>query len=182
MKKSNLLHVQHKTYFSPQVENGKDQGKWLLYLTDHPLLRNGRGDCYLPPGVRANPLNLTSAGGNGAGMGVFGDSVAARRHAVSPSPPSLSQKSLPKLAEDGKKERGRREIEKVIPARTVSSGPGGQEESVVTLDCDRGTAKCLRITCQIFALPARASATIEVRSRLWNSTMQVRTYFFRVKN
>ena len=28
-----------------QVENGRPQGKWLLYLTEHPLLKNGRPDC-----------------------------------------------------------------------------------------------------------------------------------------
>ena len=36
------------------------QGKWLLYLTDHPVLKNGRGHCTLPPGHRPNPLNLTN--------------------------------------------------------------------------------------------------------------------------
>ena len=166
-----------------QVENGKPQGKWLLYLTEHPLLKNGRGDCYLPPGWRANELNLTS--------GVH-DGITARHAAFPPqnlvfkesqddrfaeadmlkqekTQDSLSDSGINDLNHNNKKVF-RREVEKVIPPRLVPDSTGG-ERRVVTLDCDRGTAKCMRITCQIFALQAKASASIEVRARLWNSTL-----------
>merc|ERR1719270_1175517 len=43
-----------------QVENGREQGKWLLYLTSLPLVKNGAGSCRLPPGHFPNPLNLSS--------------------------------------------------------------------------------------------------------------------------
>jgi len=52
-------------------------------------------------------------------------------------------------------------------------GAGGEEQGdlVVRLDCDRGTAKCLTITCQVYNLQARDNVVVEVRSRLWNSTL-----------
>merc|ERR1719422_2193555 len=43
-----------------QVENHKPQGKWLLYLTGHPVVKNGAGSCRLPTGFSPNPLNLNS--------------------------------------------------------------------------------------------------------------------------
>ena len=57
----------------------------------------------------------------------------------------------------------------IVPHRATDSH--GNEILEVTMDCDLGTAKCLKITCQVFALKAGASATVEVRSRLWNSTL-----------
>merc|ERR1712240_956335 len=35
----------------------------------------------------------------------------------------------------------------------------------------RGTAKCLAITCQVYGVRANTSFTVEVKSRLWNSTL-----------
>ncbi len=136
-----------------QVENGKAQGKWLLYLTEHPLLRNGRGDCVLPHGHAANPLNLTPNNNNNNNRS--GTVVTAAGSASLPS----SKKT-------------RREVERVIRPHVSADGLTRS----VTLDCDRGTAKCLHITCQIFSLPANVSATIVVRGRLWNATL-VEDYF-----
>ncbi|XP_059094879.1 integrin alpha-PS1-like isoform X2 [Tigriopus californicus] len=168
-----------------QVENGKAQGKWLLYLTDHPSLRNGRGDCVLPSGFAANPLNYTAGHdgitarhtlghtppanfvmkpGNGSDYEDFFQSSAARDSSLGdPDLKAMMQKL---------KSKQKREVEQVILPRVLPGlGPNGGDLKVVTLDCDRGTAKCLRITCQIYNMPAGVPATIEVRSRLWNSTL-----------
>ena len=166
-----------------QVENGKSQGKWLLYLTEHPLLKNGRGDCTLPKGLTANPLNLT---------GGLHDGITAR-HAEPPLPPaeqlhsgesnlvldnfealyvSPEAKNLQASADGGSRKRVRREVEKVVlPHKALANDGSGKEVNVVTFDCDRGTAKCMTITCQIYNLPAKVPSTIEIRSRLWNSTL-----------
>ncbi len=158
-----------------QVQSGKPQGKWLLYLTEHPLLRNGRGDCFLPAGVSANPLNLTSSA-SAVKDGIIARHVSALREeeeegkSVRDVSSSSEDDGSSDLSGGGGLKRTRREVEMVIPAQTVT-GPDGSRTSVVRLDCDRGTAKCLRITCQIFALPAHSSATLVVRSRLWNSTL-----------
>ena len=85
-----------------QVENGRRQGKWLLYLTDHPQLKNGRGDCFLPPGYQANPLNLTAGH----------DGITARHVSL-----SLKAQEEMLMQESGNnllfRDRPRREIEKV---------------------------------------------------------------------
>ena len=156
-----------------QVENGKSQGKWLLYLTDHPLLKNGRGDCVLPRGYRANPLNLT-------GGSVFQDGGISARHApetslVMPKEEFMSRRDEEAtfkvhLGQQHQEVRPKREVEKVISPQELRLDDD-KTLNVVTFDCDRGTAKCLRINCQIFNLAADKSATIEIRSRVWNSTL-----------
>jgi len=128
-----------------QVENGREQGKWLLYLTSLPLVRNGAGSCRLPPGHQPNPLSLTTKG-------------EARHKARS---------KAEEKEEVGK--RAKREVERVVPAEQVVEE--GELRRVVRLDCNRGTAKCLAITCQVYGVRANTSFTVEVKSRLWNSTL-----------
>ena len=43
--------------------------------------------------------------------------------------------------------RAKREVERVVPAQEVVEE--GELRRVVRLDCNRGTAKCLTITCQV---------------------------------
>ena len=43
--------------------------------------------------------------------------------------------------------RVKREVERVVPAQEVVED--GELRRVVRLDCNRGTAKCLTITCQV---------------------------------
>ena len=63
-------------------------------------------------------------------------------------------------------------VEKVVAPRTIKNYEGrGRDLQVITLDCDRGTAKCLDIRCDVYNLPVRVPATVEIRARLWNSTL-----------
>ena len=101
----------------------------------------GAGSCRLPAGHPPNPLNLTTRAELGARGG--GREVGAPR--------------------------ARREVERVVPAVEVVEE--GRVRRVVRLDCDRGTAKCLAITCQVYGVRADTSFTIEVRARLWNATL-----------
>jgi len=152
-----------------QVENMKPQGKWLLYLTDHPLLKNGKGDCTVPTGMRPNPLNLTSKSEH-------------FKHRQTGPPSNMLLPSFDQLIAErfqakpyaGNGRRRRREVEHVVaPVQVKGSDPTLSEnnEMVIRLDCDRGTAKCLTITCQVYNLPARDSVTVDIRSRLWNATL-----------
>ena len=148
-----------------QVENGAvDQGKWLLYLSEHPTLKNGRGFCQIStPGITANPLNLTSTLPEryiSGGGGIRHDNSGHRMQAASSSP-LLHQRV----------NRDAVWVEKVVAPRTVPNSKGGRDLQVVTLDCDRGTARCVEIRCDVYNLPVQVSATIEVRSRLWNGTL-----------
>ena len=144
-----------------QVENNRAQGKWLLYLTSHPLVKNGAGSCRLPPGHFPNPLNLSAP------------NEPTPRQAKS-GPDNLWAPNSEPLLPAGPAEylagRVRREVEQIVaPVREGGGGETGQ--LVVRLDCDRGTAKCLPITCQVYNLKANNSFTIEVKSRLWNATL-----------
>uniref|UniRef100_A0A0N5AE12 Integrin_alpha2 domain-containing protein n=1 Tax=Syphacia muris TaxID=451379 RepID=A0A0N5AE12_9BILA len=53
--------------------------------------------------------------------------------------------------------------------RQFRSG-GKHDERVATVNCAEKTAKCFKIKCDIDFLSEHATATIEVRARLWNST------------
>ena len=186
-----------------QVENYKPQGKWLLYLTEHPYLKNGRGDCTVPAGYPPNPLNLTRkleaknrVGGyntvdrsldiNNAYYSDISDNSnmyynSAQR--LFQSSQDLNQSEVDQFHDQQQeRRRARREIEHIVAAQRVwrvgDSGSGDGDDTVdddsqlvVKLDCDRGTAKCLTITCQVYNLPARDSVTVEIKARLWNSTL-----------
>ena len=156
-----------------QVENNKPQGKWLLYLTEHPLLRNGRGDCSLPPGFKPNPLNLTSkseSSGYRESRSGRGNAKEFKNSQIDIFIDEKFQSELDLLSET--KVRRRREIEHIVaPLRIRGSNPEDPGELVVRLDCELGTAKCITVTCQVYNLAARDSITLEIRSRLWNSTL-----------
>ena len=165
-----------------QVENGKRQGKWLLYLVDHPLLKNGRGDCVLPPGYRANPLNLTTVHNGIIARHapdmphnvVYKESDFTERYTSESAGDTLEDQDLRSmmrsLTSRERPRKAKREVEQVILPHIIKDELG-KDMKVVTLDCDRGSAKCLKVTCQIYNLPAKMPATIEIRSRVWNSTL-----------
>ena len=167
-----------------QVENNKPQGKWLLYLTSHPVVKNGAGSCRLPPGYFPNPLNLSSYNEMESVQ-----SAQLRQPNLEPDnlwhPDSeLLESGLESNAEKYRpgeppeylagSSRSKREVERIVSPLVVRSDPGDPDDPgqlVVRLDCDRGTAKCLPITCQIYNLKANNSFTIEIKSRLWNATL-----------
>ena len=141
-----------------QVENGAaEHGKWLLYLSEHPTLKNGRGVCFLPPGITANPLNLTSTLPEKY-INNYDKYDNSGLHRTA---------SLPRRRVN----RDAVWVEKVVAPRTIPHSQGGRDLQVITLDCDRGTARCVEIRCDVYNLPVQVSATIEVRSRLWNGTL-----------
>lgn len=155
-----------------QVENNKAQGKWLLYLTEHPQLKNGKGDCTVPAGLRPNPLNLTSKSEHQAHPRAYkaDPTLGGDINQIDIFIAERFQSEL--SSESSLRRRRRREVEQVVaPLRVKGSAPGEPGELVVRLDCDRGTAKCLTVTCQVYNLAARGSVTLEIRSRLWNSTL-----------
>ena len=84
------------------------------------MLFSGAGSCRLPPGHLPNPLNLTTKGeGRYKTRARVEEEVAGRV---------------------------KREVVRVVPAQEVVED--GELRRVVRLDCNRGTVKCLTITCQ----------------------------------
>ena len=133
-----------------QVENHKPQGKWLLYLTEHPMV-NGNGDCIIT-GQHHNPLNYSESKTQ--------ESRRSRSHGNH------------SLENSDNVRKVKREVEQIVaPQRIVSQDPETPDQFHVHLDCHRGTAKCLDIVCQIYNLRSKGSVRIDIRSRLWNSTL-----------
>ena len=160
-----------------QVENHKPQGKWLLYLTGHPVVKNGAGSCRLPTGYAPNPLNLNSTQSEESNSrqpksgpenlllpySELLDVHNAEKYQSPAEPPEYST---------GETSRVRREVEQIVsPLRVRGEDPNDPGQLVVRLDCDMGTAKCITVTCQIYNLKANNSFTIEIKSRLWNATL-----------
>jgi hypothetical protein len=46
----------------------------------------------------------------------------------------------------------------------------GKRTDIVTMDCNKSTAKCIKINCKIYNMQRKSEVYIHVRSRLWNST------------
>ncbi|XP_041478553.1 integrin alpha-6-like isoform X2 [Lytechinus variegatus] len=123
-------------------------GKWLLYLTEMPFVKDNKGSCNVTPAVYVNELGLRPKNGGVAYTPVGPDSGAAE---------------VPQS-------RKRRQAE----AEAVSSG--GETTTArkdITLDCTQGNAQCLTIYCDLDPLtkePDMNQVVIIVRSRIWNST------------
>ena len=66
----------------------------------------------------------------------------------------------------GSKSRPKREI--VVAPEEIKED--GKTLNIVTMDCLRKTAKCLKFSCYLSDLKADQTAVIKIRARLWNST------------
>ncbi|XP_067003096.1 integrin alpha-PS1 isoform X2 [Anabrus simplex] len=125
-----------------QVGNNKPQGKWLLYLTELPVVDAlGGGMCYMESG-QVNPLGLEDV-------------------------PSQEEEEG---EEELSARRSKRDTEMVIIPEVITDKDGRQRK-IVTMSCLVGSAKCIRIRCVIRELQIRQEATIVVKARLWNSTL-----------
>jgi len=148
-----------------QVENGKPVGKWLLYMDETPKV-DGDGECFMDP-KQVNVLDLPK-----------------RPNFVEPPIEDFSRfAAVPTLSDvsdvnDVENEvdvtnstrRRRRQSGVVIMPEAITDNEG-RTRQVVTLDCERGTAKCFKFRCNIRNLPRKQSAVIKIRARLWNATL-----------
>ena len=145
-----------------QVENGKPVGKWLLYMDETPKVE-GDGECLMDP-RQVNVLDLPK-----------------RPNFIEPpiedfsrfaAVPTLSDVDSSEIEVDFSNSTRRRKRQAgviILPeANTVNEGKTRQ---VVTLDCERGTAKCFKFRCNIRNLQRKQSAVIKIRARLWNTTL-----------
>ncbi|XP_050701483.1 integrin alpha-PS1-like isoform X4 [Eriocheir sinensis] len=68
--------------------------------------------------------------------------------------------------------RAKREKELIIKPQAVTDEKTGKTMQVVNLQCDGpATAKCFAFRCNIRHLGARRTASIHIKSRLWNATL-----------
>lgn len=66
--------------------------------------------------------------------------------------------------------RRRRDAEYVVTPQ-IMMGADGKNRKIVTMDCAQNTAKCVQITCDFQNVGKGFEATIQIKSRLWNSTL-----------
>ena len=124
-----------------QVENNKPQGKWLLYLTSHPVVKNGAGSCRLPSGYFPNPLNLSSHLDSLESHSMR-QQKSGPENLWTPSGELLGEANAEKYqtpTEQGEYlARTKREVEQIVsPMLVKSDDPNDPGQLVVSLDCDR---------------------------------------------
>ncbi|XP_017140366.1 integrin alpha-PS1 isoform X2 [Drosophila miranda] len=166
-----IIHWPWSLYSDP--ERGHTD-LYLLYLEQMPTVEIGVGECHVAPEY-VNPLKLASGSQESASgflgapatlMMVHGRSQLNKNQTHSThSTHSRQQRST--------LERVTR-LERLIyepEAAGMGSSGSGKKQDIVELDCNKGTARCIRIECDIYNMPARSEAQVMVKARLWNSTL-----------
>ncbi|KAK2711876.1 hypothetical protein QYM36_012860 [Artemia franciscana] len=144
-----------------QAENHKEQGKWLLYMEEKPFV-DGDGECLMDPG-QVNNLKLKRRPG--------AVETPLEHLILQDSPaPLIDFVNATESGDSSLNKRRRRDLEEVVRAEAIVD-KDGTTRHVVTMDCDKGTAKCFKFRCNVRNLQRRQSAVIKIRARLWNSTL-----------
>lgn len=140
-----------------QVASNRDEGKWLLYLEDVPEIEVVHSDSKPTCKVQGvNVLNLTRR---------FDTQDLAPDNLM--MPPRLDPNFTPTPPNFS---RRKREAEYVIPPE-IMTGKDGKNRKIVTMDCMKKTAKCVKIICEFENVGKGFDASIVIKSRLWNSTL-----------
>ncbi|KAG5899741.1 hypothetical protein JTB14_006079 [Gonioctena quinquepunctata] len=140
-----------------QVSPGRGEisrpGKWLLYLESDPLVHGIgiEGYCEILGGEKFNELNLNMSK----------PGIEEPENLVLPTEFLMSTETTP--------HRKKRSVNYVIPSQMTERN--GQKRKIVIMDCSTGTAKCIDIACTIKRLTKGNQAEIDIRSRIWNSTL-----------
>uniref|UniRef100_A0A336MNG2 CSON003849 protein n=1 Tax=Culicoides sonorensis TaxID=179676 RepID=A0A336MNG2_CULSO len=173
-----------------QVANDKEQGKWLLYPENVPQIEGGNGGtCSIIGSGSVNLLNLElkptaimsqlvnepeeAPESLRQRVNVRNKTITESRYQEKVS--SSSSSSSTSIKEESSSSsstlnRVRRDMAKVVkPEKLIDSN--GNAKDVVTMDCERGTAKCIKFKCVIFNLQNKKEAFIRMKARLWNSTL-----------
>ncbi|XP_055910132.1 integrin alpha-PS1 isoform X2 [Eupeodes corollae] len=165
-------------YWPHQVANDKKQGKWLLYLEDLPIIEGAlQGECTVGPDM-VNPLKLprkAKASMTHEDLLHIPEPYMLRptnkshyynRHTYFDKTESFEKLST---SSDGHLNRVRRDRAKIIRAEKLTD-KDGKKHDVVVMDCDKATAFCIKINCELYNMPQKTEAYVHVKARLWNST------------
>ncbi|EEC08879.1 integrin alpha-ps, putative [Ixodes scapularis] len=142
-----------------EAENEQKHGKYLLYMTEEPKVV-GDGECRMLEG-QVNPLGLKVSSSSCKKLfectNLNCSLISFPPFQHRPAPASLSRS------------RSREKREVVITPEEVRLE--GKTVRLVTMKCDRGSAKCFKFRCTIRNLKKQLSATITINARLWNATL-----------
>ncbi|XP_037937468.1 integrin alpha-PS1 isoform X2 [Teleopsis dalmanni] len=168
-------------YWPYQLYNEQNkQEKWLLYLESIPIIENVRqGECFVPPEY-VNPLKLTSKSNTNLLM----DTLLLGPAAFMMRPTNKTQfSSRSRLVQSEKYTSSKRSttanrvrrdmLTRIIrPERFMDARDSrDKKRDIVELDCNKATASCIKIRCEIYNMAAKSEVNIHIRARLWNSTL-----------
>lgn len=181
--------LQLTIYWPHQLYSGKDKrDKWLLYLEEMPTIENiGHAECFVPSEyVNALKLSTRFKSKSPLMMDMMDDLLLG-----APAPymmrPMLNNRSQPFIGH-----RGYNQIEKstyqkstflnrlrrdtlsriIRPERFMDfRETKNKKRDIVELDCNKATANCTKIQCDLYDLPPNTEAYIHIKARLWNSTL-----------
>lgn len=190
--------VQLTIYWPHQLYSEKDnRDKWLLYLEEMPTIENiGHAECFVPPEY-INSLKLTKKykshfrsmedyllGPAPYMMRPLNRSQSFFHRNYAQLEKSLYNKhSIDTTASTGKTRhqtpatflnRLRRDtLSRIIrPERFMDfRETKNKKRDIVELDCNKATANCTKIQCELYDFPPNTEAYIHIKARLWNSTL-----------
>ncbi|XP_050311536.1 integrin alpha-PS1 [Anthonomus grandis grandis] len=156
-----------------QVRPGKEgqQGKWLLYLESMPKIVE-YGVSHFGGDQRGPPVFCTVDDAenviNPLGLQTLTDSSETEEPANLKLPQGFQSENDTADTSQRRRRRRRRDVEYVVPAQEIRKE--GIKRRVVIMNC-QGSARCANINCYIRGQKKKSQITIEVRSRIWNSTL-----------
>ncbi|XP_034662240.1 integrin alpha-PS1 isoform X1 [Drosophila subobscura] len=165
-----VIHWPWSLYSDPE-RGHKDQ--YLLYLEQTPTVEIGLGECHVAPEY-VNPLKLDS----GSQESMLAQLGAPATLKMWPMRSRQQQNKNQSQATHSRQQRST--LERVTRLERLTYEPelagigasgSGKKQDIVELDCNKGTARCIRIECDIYNMPARSEAQVMVKARLWNSTL-----------
>ncbi|XP_060521290.1 integrin alpha-PS1-like isoform X2 [Cylas formicarius] len=147
------LHIRWP--YQVRAANEGDEGKWLLYLEGIPTVSGFgvTGLCEVEDESVINPLNLT----------LLNPPTDEPENLLLPQEIFYDNETSSTLR------RRRRDVEYVVQPQEITKG--GIKRRITALNCIARTAKCANIVCYIRKLKKQHQAYIEIRSRIWNSTL-----------
>lgn len=178
-------------YWPHQLYSEKDKReKWLLYLEEMPTIENiERAECFVPP-ESINSLKLTNRYKNR--FNPLDDILLLGPAPYMMRPMNRSQSFLHRSQAHLEKSlllhnkptnnqspstflnRLRRDtLTRIIrPERFLDfRETKNKKRDIVELDCNKATATCMNIQCELYDLPPNTEAYIHIKARLWNSTL-----------
>ncbi|XP_037816674.1 integrin alpha-PS1 isoform X1 [Lucilia sericata] len=175
--------VQLTIYWPYQVFSEKDKrDKWLFYLEEMPVIENARqGECFVPSEY-INPLKLTTKSKSShivddlllgpapfmmrpMNKSHFGHRSFMEKSSYSKQVNTEETSSLNRLRRDT--------LTRIIrPERFMDIRDNkNKKRDIVELDCNKATANCIKIQCEVYNVPPGAEIYVYVKARLWNSTL-----------
>ncbi|XP_036318657.1 integrin alpha-PS1 isoform X3 [Rhagoletis pomonella] len=188
-------------YWPHQLTSEKSKkDKWLLYIEAMPIVENVElSECFVAPEY-VNPLKLASKTKSDELFDTLLMAPAPymmrptnktqyfNRYSTYSEKSVYTKQKAPQRPglydaddddDDDDEERylnrvRRNTIERIIrPERFMDIGGEhtNRKRDIVELDCNKATASCVKIQCDIYNMPAKTEAYVHIRARLWNSTL-----------